>query len=220
MQAVDASKLTLRDVHRLLHLEEQLDKSQIPALPLEPLTEAEQQDLSKIRADFRRYLLEEKISEGLVKFLSLAPLLRLTGFYDVPIRLTMETSLEIIVEDEDTKISGRLDLLALSSVQYSEAGAPFWALVIETKNSSIEVRQGLPQLLTYAHKSLNQQPIVWGVVTNGLQFLFVRLQKGNLSTYHLLPELYLLDEDRSLKLVQVLKALCKLQFGSVDAIAV
>jgi hypothetical protein len=34
--------------------------------------------------------------------------------------------------------------------------------VIETKNSLAEVFAGLPQLLTYAYKSLEHQEAVWG----------------------------------------------------------
>lgn len=41
--------------------------------------------------------------------------MRLAGFYDVPIRLTMEDSIAIAVEDEDKKITGRMDILAINS---------------------------------------------------------------------------------------------------------
>ena len=59
------------------------------------MTELEQQDLSRIRNDFERYLAEGKISEGMVKFFTIAPLMRLAGFYDIPIRLTMEDVLTV-----------------------------------------------------------------------------------------------------------------------------
>ncbi|WP_250124808.1 hypothetical protein [Chroococcidiopsis sp. CCMEE 29] len=62
---VEASSLSLNDVHRLLNLKEQLDGSFTDFLTLEPLTEFEQQDLLGIRNDFRRYLAEQKVSEGL-----------------------------------------------------------------------------------------------------------------------------------------------------------
>ncbi|WP_412978603.1 hypothetical protein [Nostoc sp. UIC 10607] len=63
-----------------------------------------------IKNDFRRYIRLGKISEGLVKFLTFAPLMRLGGFYDVPIRLTMEDSIAIAVEDEDRIITGWIAL--------------------------------------------------------------------------------------------------------------
>ncbi|MEH2449023.1 MAG: restriction endonuclease subunit R [Nostoc sp.] len=206
---VEASSLSLNDVHRFLKLEELSNGSFTDLLNLEPLTEFEEQDLLRIRNDFRRYLSARKISEGLVKFLTIAPLMRLAGFYDVPIRLTMEDSIAIAVEDEDRRITGRMDILAINSPQ-SNIAPLFWVLVIETKNSAIEVGEGLPQLLTYAFKSLNQQPSVWGLVTNGLRYQFVYLRCDQQPTYQLMPLLNLNESPGATELLQVLKSICKL----------
>lgn len=206
---VEASSLSLNDVHRFLKLEELSNGSFTDFLTLEPLSELEQQDLLRIRNDFRRYLSAGKISEGLIKFLTIAPLMRLSGFYDVPIRLTMEDSIAIAVEDEDRRITGRMDILAINSPQ-SNIAPPFWVLVIETKNSSVNVIEGLPQLLTYAFKSLDQQPSVWGLVTNGQLYQFVYLRHDNQSTYELMPLLNLSQSPDAIELLQVFKAICKL----------
>ena len=207
---VEASTITLNDVHRFLKLEKQPQGSFTDFLSLEPLTQFEQQDLLRIKNDFERYLNAGKVSEGLVKFLSLAPLMRLAGFYDVPIRLTMEDAIALAVEDEGKKITGRMDILAVNT-QLGTATPPFWILVIETKNSAVDVFEGLPQLLTYAFKSLEQQASVWGLVTNGLRYQFIHLSGGNPPTYQLMPELNLLDPDRSVQSLQALKAICRLQ---------
>jgi hypothetical protein len=206
---VEASSLSLNDVHRLLKLEELSVGSFADFLNLEPLTEFEQEDLLRIRNDFRRYLRLGKISEGLVKFLTIAPLMRLAGFYDVPIRLTIEDSIAIAVEDEDRKITGRMDILAINSFQ-SNISPPFWVVVIETKNSAIEVGEGLPQLLTYVFKSLGQQPSVWGLVTNGLRYQFVHLRHDEQSNYQLMPLLSLNESPDAIELLQVFKGICKL----------
>lgn len=208
MPTLDSSKLTLNQVRRTLKLQQLSTGSFTDLLSLETLTEAEQQELLQIRNDFEEYLYEAKVSEGLIKFLTVAPLLRLASFYRYPIKLTMEDSIEIAVEDEEITITGRLDILAVNTE--TPKNTPFWLLVIEAKNSAIEVRQGLPQLLTYAFKNLEQQSSVWGMVTNGLQYLFVHLRQETL-TYQLMPELYLLDAERSIQLLQVLKAICQLQ---------
>ncbi|MFN6485011.1 MULTISPECIES: restriction endonuclease subunit R [unclassified Nostoc] len=206
---VEASSLSLNDVHRFLKLEKLSNASFTDFLTLEPLSEFEQQDLLRIRNDFDRYLSDRKISEGLVKFLTIAPLMRLAGFYDVPIRLTMEDSIAIAVEDEDRRITGRMDILAINNPQ-SNIAPPFWVVVIETKNSAIEVGEGLPQLLAYAFKSLEQQPSVWGLVTNGLRYQFVYLRHDEQSIYQLMPLLNLNESPGAIELLQVLKALCKL----------
>jgi hypothetical protein len=206
---VEASSLSLNDVHRFLKLEELSNGSFTDFLSLEPLSEFEQQDLLRIRNDFRRYLSAGKISEGLVKFITIAPLMRLAGFYDVPIRLTMEDSIAIAVEDEDRKITGRMDILAINSPQ-SNITPPFWVVVIETKNSAVEVGEGLPQLLTYAFKSLEQQPSVWGLVTNGLRYQFVYLRRDKQPNYQLMPLLSLNESPDAIDLLQAFKAICKL----------
>lgn len=206
---VEASSLSLNDVHRFLKLEKLSNASFTDLLSLEPLSEFEQQDLLRIRSDFERYLNAGKISEGLVKFLTIAPLMRLAGFYDVPIRLTIEDSIAIAVDDQDRRITGRMDILAINSPQ-SNITPPFWVVVIETKNSAIEVGEGLPQLLTYAFKSLNQQPSVWGLVTNGLRYQFVHVRGDQQPTYQLMPLLNLNESPDAIELLQVLKSICKL----------
>jgi hypothetical protein len=206
---VEASSLSLNDVHRLLKLEELSVGSFTDFLNLEPLTDFEQEDLLRIRSDFRRYLRLGKISEGLVKFITIAPLMRLAGFYDVPIRLTMEDSVAIAVEDEDRRITGRMDILAINNPQ-SNIAPPFLVVVIETKNSAVEVGEGLPQLLTYAFKSLDQQPSVWGLATNGLRYQFVYLRHDVQPTYQLMPLLNLNESPGAIELLQVFKAICKL----------
>ncbi|MCC5636180.1 restriction endonuclease subunit R [Nostoc sp. CHAB 5844] len=206
---LEASSLSLKDVHRLFKLEKLGNGSFTDFLSLEPLSEFEQHDLLRIRSDFDRYSSEGNISEGLVKFLTIAPLMRLAGFYDVPIRLTMEDSVAIAVEDEDKRITGRMDILALNTFQ-NDALPPFWILVIETKNSAIEVGEGLPQLLSYAFKSLEQQSSVWGLVTNGLRYQFVYLTREQQPTYQLMPLLNLNESPDAIELLQVLKSICKL----------
>ncbi|WP_333462170.1 restriction endonuclease subunit R [Microcoleus sp. herbarium7] len=210
-QSLEASQLSLNDVRHLLQLERQTAGSFSDFFSLEPLTYFEQQELLQIRNLFWRHLEAGKISAKLVKFLVLSPLMRLTGFFDIPIVLTMEDSIPIEVEDKGTLIKGRLDILAVNQPDAELAAARFWILVVEAKNSAIDPWAGLPQLLTYAYKSLQQQPSVWGLATNGRNYQFVHLTRGNPCTYQILPELNLIDKERSHLLAQVLKAICKLQ---------
>ena len=211
-QNLEASQLSLNDVRRLLKLERQTGGGFTDFFSLEPLTDFEQQELLLIGNHFWRHLEAGKVSAKMVKFLVLSPLMRLTGFFDIPIVLTMEDSIPIEVEDGDTLIKGRLDVLAVNQPDAELAAAQFWILVVEAKNSAIDPWAGLPQLLTYAYKSLQQQSSVWGLTTNGRNYQFVYLTRGNPCTYQILPELSLTDRERSLLLAQVLKAICKLQY--------
>ena len=210
MTTLNAESLTLRDVHRLLGLQMQLNGSFTPLLAIEPLTEFEQQELLQIQNDFANYLTAAKVSEGLVKALTTFPLMRLAGFYRFPIEIQLEEGIEkITIEDEDIVITGRCDILAINQMA-SEDSKPFWILVIESKNSSIDLSAGLPQLLTYAFRSLAYQESVWGLVTNGLRYQFVNLRQAIPPTYQLMPDLNLLETERAMQLLQVLKAICNL----------
>jgi hypothetical protein len=109
---LDTKNLRLKDVQRLLKFEEQLNNSFSSLLSIETLTEFEQQELQQNRNIFREYYSEGKISEGQIKFLFLAPLMKLAGFYQPSIKITLEENIaDICVEDEDTIIKGRMDIL-------------------------------------------------------------------------------------------------------------
>jgi hypothetical protein len=208
---LDARNLSLEDVRQLFKFEEQLNNSFASLLSLESLTEFEQEELLQIQNIFREYYSEGKISEGQIKFLFLAPLMKLAGFYHPSIKITLEENIaDISVEEEDTIIKGRMDILAVNKTQGRTTTTPFWILVIEAKNSSINAFDGLPQLLAYAYKGLEQQSSVWGLTTNGMDYQFVYIQEGNPPIYQLLPKLDITRAESSIELLQVLKKICKL----------
>lgn len=211
MTILNARNLSLEEVQRLFGFQEQYSDSFSNYLSLEPLTEAEQQEILQIKNDFRRYLTAGKVSEGQVKFLAVAPLLRLAGFYRYPIEIVLEENIaDIEVEDEDITIKGRFDILAISKSKHTKPQTYFWVLLIESKNSQIDISTGLPQLLTYAYKNLDNQKSIWGLTTNGRSYQFIYLEPGNPPIYYLLPELNLMERERSTQLLQVLKAICQL----------
>jgi hypothetical protein len=212
MVTLKASKLSLNEVHQLLHYSEQISEATFgDRLSLLPLTANEQQQLQEIRENFRAYLQLDRVSEGQVKALTTFPLLQLAGFYRHPIQINIEEGIdEIAIADEAKTITGRFDIVAIHKTSLTPDNVPFWILVIESKESGIEVRQGLPQLLTYAYNSLQHQPIVWWLVTNGLQYLFVYLQQTNSPTYELMPMLDLMYAEPAQQIVKVLKAIGQL----------
>lgn len=212
MTTLIAKKLTLKQVHQFLKLNKLSTGSFTPLLSLEPITEIEQQELAQIRDDFENYLIDGKVLEGQIKLLVISPLLRLAGFFHSPIKISLEQDIdEIVVEDEDTKITGRFDILAVNKEQPTITDVAFWLLVIEAKNSSINSFEGLPQLLTYAHQSLQQQELVWGLTTNGTDYRFVLIRQGNPATYQQMPLLNLMDSESAIQLLPILKAICQLQ---------
>jgi hypothetical protein len=212
MVTLQARNLTLDEVHQLLNLQPSLQRVRFgEVLDLPELTDWEGAEMEQIRIDFQAYWQAGRVLEGQVQMLVLAPLLRLAGFYRSPIQLSLEQAIaEITIEDQDLTIAGRLDLLAVRR----SLTTPLWILVVESKNSQIDALNGLPQLLTYASRTLSHQRSVWGLVTNGISYYFTRLSTdGSQQTYQLLPELNLLDVDRALVLLQVLKAIREREDG-------
>ena len=208
---LDARNLSLEIVRQLFKFEEQFNNSFTSLLSLESLTEFEQQELLQIQNIFRSYYAAGKISEGQIKFLFLAPLMKLAGFYHPRIKITLEENIaDISVEDEDTIVKGRMDILAVNKTEGRTTTTPFWILVIEAKNSSLNAFDGLPQLLTYAYKSIEEQTSVWGLTTNGMDYQFVYIEQGNPPIYQLLPKLDITRVESSIELLQVLKAIYKL----------
>jgi hypothetical protein len=210
MITLNSRDLSLNDVHRLFGFQKHYG-SFTSFLTLEPVTEYEQQELVQIKDDFERYLNAGKVSEGQVKFLALAPLMRLAGFYRYPLQITLEENIaDILIEDEDTKITGRMDILAVNKSQSTIANPYFWALVLESKNSEVYPSAGLPQLLTYTYKSLEHQSSVWGLTTNGQAYQFVYIENRNSPVYYLMPLLNFMETQPAIQTLQVLKALCQL----------
>ena len=212
MTTINAKNLTLNEVSEFLKFQQLFNNHTYPSLlSLEALTEFEQLELVQIRNDFREYLSVEKVSEGLVQALTTFPLMRLAGFYRSPLKMSLEENIaNITIEDEDTTITGRFDILAINKEKQIAADIAFWILVIESKNSLIAPRAGLPQLLTYAYKSLEYQESVWGLATSGEFYQFLNIRRGNPPTYQLMPFLTLMEPESSVVLLQVLKAICKL----------
>ncbi|MBW4691614.1 MAG: restriction endonuclease subunit R [Lyngbya sp. HA4199-MV5] len=208
MVTLNARNLSRGDVHRLLKFQPLYNGAFTPLLTLQPLAETVRQELRQIQHEFRTYWAEGKISEGQIRFLAVAPLLRLAGFNRPPIRLVIEEEIaRLYIEDEDTFITGRLDILAVSQEQQTANRTNLWILVVESKNSDASESAGIAQLLTYAFSSLEQQETVWGLVTNGSTYQFFYISRGEPNTYQIMPLLSFLEDDRATQLLQVLTAI-------------
>jgi hypothetical protein len=225
MPVLNASTLTLDQVYVHLKFQELSYGSFKSLLQLELLSELEISELAQIRNDFKNYLNDGKVLEDMVMALTVMPLLRLAGFYRAPIKMRMEQEIERInLEDGDISITGRLDLICINKNRPTSNDIAFWILAIAAKNTSISASEGLLQLLTYAYKSLEQQKSVWGLTTNGVYYEFFYIQQNSQNTssptyppsYQPLPSLHLMEPESSEKLLQVLKAICKLQNAVVS----
>lgn len=110
MTTLPARNFPLHEVHQLLGYQRQYTDSFTSLLSLEALTEFEQQEIEQIRNDFDDYLAEGKVLEGMVKVLTVFPLMRLADFYRSPIKISLEENRE----KSDSTQRYRINFLFLS----------------------------------------------------------------------------------------------------------
>lgn len=137
-------------------------------------------DIDSLDIIYRRlqyHRADGELLEGAVTLLVASPLLELAGFYDPPFKLKSEASVEIVIDDGEEILQGRIDALILQS--------RLWVLVLEAKKTTIPLRSALPQLLTYLMANPQSDRPLFGMLTNGDEVLFVKLAQQPSAQYDL-----------------------------------
>ncbi|WP_434685557.1 type I restriction endonuclease [Pseudanabaena minima] len=132
------------------------------------IKESEQLILDDVKTDYL-HLSKHSLLEPIVKMVILSPILKLAGFYRSPFYLKAEQSISILSQEEAIVIQGRIDVLVFKP--------PFWVVVIEAKRAAYSVEVGIPQALTYMIANPHPERPVFGLVTNGSEFIFLKLQQ-------------------------------------------
>lgn len=128
----------------------------------------------------RRYLYhrtEGDLLEGTVMLLVVSPLLAIAGFYDPPFKIKAESSVELVLNDGEEVLRGRIDVLVLQN--------QFWVVVLESKKTTLSVLSALPQTLAYLMANPQPNKPVFGMVTNGDDILFIKLIQTETPQYDL-----------------------------------
>ena len=165
---------------------------------LPELTDEEKASLDKIRHRFTRNRECGQLSEGTVNLLLIYPLLELAGFYDEPFFIKTEPQVEILLEDRDELLRGRINTLVIQQ--------SLWVLVVESKRS-ISFEAAIPQALTYMMANPNLEKPVYGMVSDGSLFMFIKLLKQDPPQYDFSDvfSLLLLRQNKLYDILQVLK---------------
>ncbi|MBD2496797.1 restriction endonuclease subunit R [Nostoc sp. FACHB-280] len=167
---------------------------------LPSVTNLDQQYLDRVKANFLSLVKRPPILENAVKMVVISPLLDLAGFYREPYAIATEESVEITVEDAEEIVRGRIDVLVIKE--------QFWLLVIESKRASLSLLEAIPQALVYMLGSSNTDKPVFGLVTNGEDFQFIKLIKYDKPQYALSDKFTLSRRENELyKILQILKKL-------------
>jgi hypothetical protein len=173
VQTLTAENVTLEQLILLYGLElvdsEEFFREWQDDLP--ELLNSEKQLLDQIKAGYINLRNYPPLLENTVNTIVLSPLLFIGKFYLPPFHLKLEKSIEIETQDQQTIIKGRIDFLLLNQ--------KFWLTVVESKQVAYCVEAGLDQILAYMLAAPQSQDVVFGMITSGGSFMFIKLLKGN-----------------------------------------
>lgn len=204
VQTLSIEQLTLYDLEQTCGLQEATDRSFFTEwqTSLPQLSTEEQTRLARVEAAYAN-LERRSLLENTVKLAVVAPLLDLTGLFLPPFYVTTEKSVEVTVTGDETALKGRLDVLVLKD--------QLWVLVIESKRAEFSLKVGIPQALGYMMAAPESSRPLYGLVTNGSSFVFLKLVNRQ---YARSKEL-ILDQDEGLaQTLQILKALTQIITGN------
>ncbi|NET37347.1 MAG: type I restriction endonuclease subunit R [Cyanothece sp. SIO1E1] len=169
---------------------------------LPELAKAERAFLDKIKHRFVRHRQQGELAEGTVNMLIIAHLLELAGLYDEPFLITNEYSVEVEIADRDEKLRGRIDTLVLQN--------QFWSVVLESKKS-ISFEAAIPQVLAYMMTTPQSDRPLYGMVTDGRLYMFIKLVNQQPAIYDFSDvfSLLLLRQNKLYDVLRVLRRLSK-----------
>ena len=162
--------LAIADVEDRFHLTPNADPQFFPEWlhDLPELTGNEQTTLERLRTRFAAHRRQGTVAEGAVDKLIISPLLDLAGFYEPEFSIRTEESVEFMLETEDELLRGRIDTLIMRN--------QLWVLVIEAKRT-IMSSLAVPQALAYMMGNPNRDRPVYGMVSNGDEFIFLKVKQ-------------------------------------------
>ncbi|MGK7874598.1 MAG: type I restriction endonuclease subunit R [Xenococcaceae cyanobacterium] len=174
---------------------------------LPELTDEEKAILDKYYRRYLRHRNRKELSEGTVKLLLVFPLLELAGFYDEPFFITTEPPVEILVEDRDEVLRGRIDTLVIQQ--------ELWVLMVESKRS-ISFAAAIPQGLAYMMGNPHPERPVYGMVTDGDLFMFIKLLSQDPPQYDFSEpfSLFVVRQNKLYDILRVLKQFARLMTNS------
>lgn len=201
-QTIGAEQVTLYDLQQKFGLQQVEDAEFFSEWHenLSALTTEEQQRLGRVKAIYAN-LSTRSVLENTVKMAIVSPLLDLAGFYLPPFYINTEQEVLLQAEDEGNPIRGRIDVLVLKK--------QFWVLIIESKRAEFSLKVGVPQALTYMLATPMLTRPLYGMVTNGSSFLFLKLLRQQ-TPYYARSKAFDLEEGTELQTVlQILKRLAQ-----------
>jgi hypothetical protein len=160
--------------------------------PQTVLTVAEVAAIDRIQQNYLSQLEVQSLNEETVKMVVVSPLLDVAGFYRSPYTIDSEVSVELQEIDESgASLIGRIDTLILRQAQV-------WILVVESKRTRFSVQAAIPQAIAYLLAKPEAEKPGFALLTNGGEFLFIKLQGKISPTYDFSATFSLLNRGNDL----------------------
>jgi predicted type IV restriction endonuclease len=150
------------------------------ALP--EISEQEKQQLDRIRTGYLNLMYQTSMLEDAVKMAIVSPLLFLADFFLPPFAIQSEVAVQLSITDEEMVIEGKIDILVLQE--------QLWIMYIESKRAAVSLEVGLPQLLAYMLSIPTPAQPIYGLITNGGSFVFLKLVQGPNAAYYALSRIF------------------------------
>jgi hypothetical protein len=202
LQTISADKITLYDLEQRFGLvqSDEPDFFEEWQTDLPILTSVEIDRLVRVRTAYDN-LARRSVLESTVKLAVVSPLLDLSGLFFPPFYVSTEEEVEVTVDSHDLVVRGRMDVLVLKE--------QFWVLVIESKRAELSLKVGIPQVLAYMLGAPKPERPVYGLVTNGSNFVFLKLEQQDGPTFDRSKE-FVLETDHDLEMVlRIMKRLAE-----------
>ncbi|MDJ0659252.1 MAG: type I restriction enzyme HsdR N-terminal domain-containing protein [Crocosphaera sp.] len=134
---------------------------------LPKLDDREKQVLDSLKERYLYYASDNSITEGTLNIIMISPLLELANLCDHPFKIKAEQAVKIELQDSDIILQGFIDALVVKE--------QFWVIVIEAKRYGFNVSLAIPQALTYMMANTEQKSPIFGLVTNGEDYIFIKV---------------------------------------------
>jgi Type I restriction enzyme R protein N terminus (HSDR_N) len=139
------------------------------------LSDFDRDRLDRIRQNYLYQSTDGILLEETIKMVLLSPLLELAGFYQSPYKFRAEVSVSVeAIGDNDEILRGRIDALVLQN--------RLWIVLIEAKKAIFDLELALPQTLAYMAANPQPNQPLFGLITNGSSYLFVKLLDSPVET--------------------------------------
>ncbi|ACB50538.1 hypothetical protein cce_1188 [Crocosphaera subtropica ATCC 51142] len=135
---------------------------------LPELDHREKQVLDSLKERYLYYASDNSITEGTLNIIMISPLLELANLCDPPFKIKAGLAVKIELKDSDIILQGFIDALVVKE--------KFWVIVIEAKRYGFNASLAIPQALTYMMNNTEQKSPIFGLVTNGEDYLFIKVR--------------------------------------------